>query len=512
MANTCENVGGGTYVPHARSAVVRAARLGLLLGVSGLYFLPSAAWAAQECGPLPPEGGPIICPAGEYPNGINYAAPDTALELRLEPGFVALGNSVIAGKKVKIVGPLGTSFRPSSNRDGAAALRVSAQGPVSVELDDVRIGLEATSNTDGIGIIVKRMNIKGQGDGITATGGGTGAVHILVGDVSTANGNGIRARNQKGPVEIRAGGVRANGGRAGGRANGSPAGGGAGGIFAFSETGEVRVTAENVTIRGAGVGVLAQSNEGAVFVAAGDVKTETGTAVAALGAAHVRVRSIKTDGGTGITAGGGQGPVTVTADRVVVRGPGVGIDGGGRGDTSITVESVFAGGKGINVVSGARLSINAGFVTAGNAGILGDTRGIGGLGVTAKRVTVLNKGPAIAVASRGPIDILAGTLTVRGEGGAIVAGGEGNVTVTAASVTTADGSAMALWSTSGTVTVNAGNVSAAGASADAIQVAAGTTSINISGTVTSASGRAVRVRAAATAAPARPRGDLLPVQ
>src|SRR5688572_20297709 len=90
----------GRYL-SARPRTLR--RASLLIGTS--FFLHAVpAWAVDECGPPPPGGGTVSCPAGEYPNGIDYVAPSD-LEILLQPGVVTRSTSAIeALGNVRLIG------------------------------------------------------------------------------------------------------------------------------------------------------------------------------------------------------------------------------------------------------------------------------------------------------------------------------------------------------------------------------------------------------------------------
>src|SRR3982750_3235054 len=91
----------------ARLKALRSASL--LLG-TGLFLHAAPAWAVNECGPPPPGGGTVTCPAGEYPTGIDYAAPGD-LEILLQPGVVTRGNSTMTSPGfIRLSGPTATTL------------------------------------------------------------------------------------------------------------------------------------------------------------------------------------------------------------------------------------------------------------------------------------------------------------------------------------------------------------------------------------------------------------------
>jgi hypothetical protein len=103
-------------------------------------ILAAPARAANECGPPPPPGQTLVCPAGEYPDGVFLSGFTGSSKVVLEPGFRARSSSVIFGVvNLDVIGPVDTLFESTDpDFEGAAALFVDTGGAVFVHIDDVR--------------------------------------------------------------------------------------------------------------------------------------------------------------------------------------------------------------------------------------------------------------------------------------------------------------------------------------------------------------------------------------
>ena len=120
-----------------RSSAISAARCGTAILL--LIGLVPAAQAANECGPPPPGGGTVTCPAGTYPGGIDYTIETRDdLEILLSPGVRAESTSSLrlAGGDLRLIGPADTVV--ASSRDDRGPVLASTSGSVFMDLDQVR--------------------------------------------------------------------------------------------------------------------------------------------------------------------------------------------------------------------------------------------------------------------------------------------------------------------------------------------------------------------------------------
>ena len=221
------------------------------------------------------------------------------------------------------------------------------------------------------------------------------------------------------------------------------------GLFALNQTGNVSITAGNISTTGNGLATIT-SNSSTNTVSVGNV----------------------TSGRPGIFAQGGT--VTVTAGNVTTSTNG-GTTTGGYGVGA----QAFNGD--VNVSTGAVSTVNGTGIFAIALNATGSSSVSGCPSVS----TIGNNAPAINASSSGTgsITIKCGAITTTGDMsyGAVAVANGGNVLVNTTSVTTAGMNAVgeaALTSGTGTVTTNAGTITTTGLGATGLIIRAGTGAID----------------------------------
>jgi hypothetical protein len=309
---------------------LRAAHFRLLLGASLFAYAmaPSIARAQQECGPPPPGGGTVTCPAGNYPNGIRYDVADD-LTVVLDPGVTTAGRVALlsfgAGTDLALRGPTNTSIN-STLFDGVIVF--TSNGTASVIVDRVAM----TGNSFGQGVAV--------------FGGGGAFVTANTIITSGTLGNGIGAGSAFGPIDIHSGSVITFGDYSIGIwADSRFAGSGA------------PVTIESRSIQTAGRNSPGISAPGAssVAIVSGSIATAGADSDGILatsigGPVSVTSHTVDTSGNNsaGISASSGTGTVTVASNRLSTTGadsPGV-VAVSDLGTVAVDVNSISATGAG----------------------------------------------------------------------------------------------------------------------------------------------------------------------
>jgi outer membrane autotransporter protein len=274
---------------------------GVATSAIALTFLgiSSTAQAQNECGIAPVGGGAVTCDTdgNPYSDGIIYASPVDDLAITLDEGVVidtsgnANGGVNVAGggdAAIAVNGDTDTSI--TTDAAGAfGVLAATSDGELTVMLDEVTtsgLGADAIRATStGGDVMVTSRNVSTEGDGATA----------------------VWATSSGGDVTVETtGAVVANGADAGG-------------IYAVSDTGNVAVTANDVTT-----------------VAADDANADSGrAAIYALGAnAAVNVTGTASTAGTGF---GGADSATIMAIAT-------------DGDASANIAGASASGDGVSAV------------------------------------------------------------------------------------------------------------------------------------------------------------------
>ncbi len=363
----------------------------LLLGTSLLHAAP--AWAANECGVPPPAGGTVTCTAGEYPGGIDYAAP-ADLEILLDPGVVTRSEStIVSAGDLRLIGPIDTGLNANLMAGGDRALDILGSGTVYTELDDligadlgaaeiegvgsvtfIADSIQSTSadfDTDTALVIRQTAALPGDPDSgvlarvnsISVTGDSprglsvsaeSGVARVEVGSIS-AIGDYVAGLTVNGPVvSIDVGSVTTSGTFI------APA------ISAFGQT--ISINVDSIRIAsGSGDGIFA-AGSGAITVVAGDIVTlgnfEGGIDVSG-GNGDVAVTSgtIATSGSNsgGIVATSTSGKISVASGRITTLGQGFssGIFASSQsGDVSVTSDLLQVSG---NSTASTLVGINADF-------------------------------------------------------------------------------------------------------------------------------------------------------
>lgn len=424
---------------------LRAAHFRLLLGTSLFAYAmaPSIARAQQECGPPPPGGGTVTCPAGNYPNGISYEVADD-LTVVLDPGVTTAGRvtllSFSAGTDLALRAPTNTSINSTFldgvivfTGNGTASVIVdrvtmtgnsfgqgvavfggggafvtsntittsgilgngigagSAFGPIDIHsgsvitLGDFSIGLWADSRfaVSGAPVTIESRSIQTAGrnsPGISAPG--ASSVAIVSGSIATAgaNSDGILATSIGGPVSVTSHTVETSGNNSAG-------------IFASSGTGTVAVDVNSISATGAGsAGIVVNSGTTSTVTIRGLVQsTDTFEVQARGGAATVNTTA------TGIIRG--QVSLTGRADRVDNAGQfdAIGTSFFGAGADAFNNSGAVTAFNGTAVFAGLETFTNAGRIDLRD-GAVGDTLNVTGafiggaegrLGVDASIATAL---------------------------------------------------------------------------------------------------------------------------
>jgi len=545
-----------------RRALARRALL--LLGTSfvACAVLPTAAIAQNECGPPPPGGGTVTCPpsGNPYPGGVNYDPVVQDLTVVLQQGVVVTGGVELG----TIVGAVDLSLQAGSGTQ----ISSGAQG---------REGVDIQATTGAVTIDAAAVSTTGlRAEGIQATAG-SGAITITSGTVSTlGNGStGILAETASGAIVINSGSVTT----AGNTFLGQPGviAAGAHGTEARSGSGPVTIGSTSVATGGSeAIGILAETDSGAIDITSGSVITQDGEGIDAEsidGDINIESGSVTTvgglfshgiiaqtdtgnividsgtvsvDHGVGLFAITQSGNITITSDSVTVTGSGAGINASGEyytgGDISVTSGTVVTHGfftTGIDADSRGAVSVVSGSVTTTGERAIGIEVASWNGGVTIVSGTVAtsgrdSRGIKVNAYNDAEVDITSGTVTTLGDNGdGIVAVADQDITITSTSVSTqghrangiyaytfADGDivvtsgaittagdtqnvpyggshGMELHANGGSVTVTSTTVATQGAGSRGIFATSNAGAINItSGTVTTAGAGAIGISAA----------------
>lgn len=385
--------GPWTVEEHIRASFRPLKRASLLIGAA-LLVDAAPAWAVDECGPPPPPGQPIVCPAGEYPNGVRLFT-NSGSEVRLEPGFISRNSSGIFGViGLRVVGPVNTLF-DVRDPQGGRALIVDAQGPTFVHIDDVTVTATAPQFAGGVSVTGSSSAVL-IADSVVARG--SSAVHVVelfpppffpplppptgaearVNSASTTGDSapGIIAFSQQGGSVIDSGTVATSGGASPGITS----------IGTFS-------TVRSGTVTTAGVnsaGIISLASGGDVSIVSANIVTQGGNS-------------------PGIRAASGSGAVVISAGNVSVAGSGShAIDVDTPATSSVSIGGLVQSGQGfavraaggpatVNILAGGtlrgRIELTAGADRINNAGTF-DAIGSSAFGAGADQFT---NGPAASV-------------------------------------------------------------------------------------------------------------------
>jgi hypothetical protein len=439
--------------PFARAGGVRLGRQPLrrasLLAATSLFLEAAPALAANECGPPPPGGGTVTCPAGEYPDGIDYVAPSD-LEILLQPGVVTRDASQIAtGGNIRLIGPTNTLLE---TKMGGVAVDVNAGGTAVVELDDIiNVGT-------GGSVVRANGSISFVADQVSSTGPGFGAVRLIllgpsgqvyarVNRLETFNAfnHGIEVEAAQGAVRLELGTVVTRGLYGGSQF--PPIVSRASGIWVVGRT--VSIDVVSVTTAGwlsRGIHVSAAQDAGIV---SGSVTT-TG-----LESNAIEVSSA--------------GTLAITSGRIAVSGAGSGgiaaTSAGNLNITSQTLDVTAAVFRDVQPFTFPRTVTPFGIQASSTKGNIAISSGT--LATTDPNVVGIS-----AFAPQGNVTISAGSTTT---GGSALGGGSvsGDVTINADMVSAGGARGISASTESGSAFVDVRNISVTGPSAVGIFVSAG---------------------------------------
>lgn len=447
-------------------------RASLLIGAT--FLLPIVpAWAANECGPPPPGGGTVNCPPGEYPNGIDYAAPDD-LEILLDPGVITRSESTItAAGDLRLIGPTQTTL---NSQLGEQALDLTGLGTVRVELDRV-FGKDAGGAVvRGVGSVTFIANSVSTSENATilfgalsvgqAAGGANTGVFVRVGAVFASGRNSVAASigASTGVARLEAGTISTSGSVSRALSIGGPvviadigrvSTSGMDSTALQASGGSLSIKVGTVSTTGAFSSAAFLSATGAVTFVADTVSILTNDLATALNAdsqsgdISLTVRNVEVGGrgfaglenSSGIRASSVSGNVLVDTETVLIRTAfGTGIDAGSR-DGNVRVDSgsltsqwntaltASSTGGAVDVVSRA-------IVTGGAAAILA-TSDTGPVTVTSSDINARldiqrSNLPAITASSRtGAVTVISDTLKGVSGRGIRATSDSGAVTVSA---------------------------------------------------------------------------------
>jgi Autotransporter beta-domain len=488
----------------ARIALRRAA----LLAGAGLFFQAAPAWAVNECGPPPVSDGTITCPAGEYPNGINYFVPFGATEFRIEPGFIARDGSFLLGRDVRVIGPVNTSFSTSpipGPSSFSVGLALFVLGPVFVDIDDAH---GTKPGDSGLSVLGSR-SVTVRADAVTSVGvrgvGVTEIFHVFASVDVPLTGVNLRVNSV------------------------STTGNNATGITASSEQGNVSVVVGTLTTAGNGSKGIIVDSHAVSTITSGTIKTsgDDSTAIHATGGTQVTLVSDRistsgafsygiiasTDGGPiGITSGtintvhqlseaihatvggGGGGAVTIKSDGIAGAGSGIyALTGGAVDIASNSIATTGNGSTGIDA-NGATVAINSGTIRTTGATAEGiQASAQGAIGIASGSVDTAGQGSEgiRASSTNGPVNITSGQVITRGQSGLlqpygiIARSSAGDVSITSGTVRTAADGADGISAFSGKDTrIVSDTISTTGRFAEGISASTNSGSLTInSGTV-----------------------------
>jgi len=407
--------------------------------------LPSAAYAADECGT--PAGGVVTCaPTGNpYGTGIRYAVSDTDpvqdLTIKLDDG-VAIDASGDGNAGIRAI-----------NGSTAGALTVSGAGSTI-----------HTSGSNAAGIFALNNNPAS-----------TGGVTVAAGDVSTSGyrSDGIYASTNyggSGDVSITAHDVTVSGAASTG-------------IVASTQTGDIAIDVAHVKASGdGGQGINAVANYGDLTINAGQVETSgtagRGISAYSAGTTNVTVGSLSTTGAGVYGEGGDAGGIMAVGTAVNVNVSGAVSTAGDYAvgiyaHTNHVASDATIGNPDINVSAGSVST--QGFASDAIHAV--NTAYNGDVNVTVGDVST--KGDyawgVYAAAQYGNVAVKTGQVTTSGAGGTgIIALANGFVQVDAAGVTTTGDNAAGIHTQTGNAwlsgtQIKAGSVSTSGANSNGIE-------------------------------------------
>jgi len=477
----------------------------LLLGTSVLVYaaMPAAALAQNECGPAPPGGGTVTCPAGNYPNGIAYPVVVDDLTVVLEPGVTTDATVEVrssgAGIDLRLEGGTNTSINATLN-DGV--LVDSPTGSIFVGVDDVaNTGASIAHGifAGGLGTVtVIADTVVTAGDhsaGIIAREGflnlgdppGTPlGASVTVNSVATSGVHsiGISADGEHGDVVVDAGTVTTTGFSSRG-------------IFALGADREIIVTSDSVTTSGGhsiGIYALGLSDPddpqlgGSILVDSNSVTT-TGNRATGIHA-EAPVNDITVNSNTISTSGDHAHGIEVLINPFAPYGPGSGnilIDSG-------TITTLGFDSDGIIAIGADDITITSGSLSTRGyrgVGIYASSDEFGNVVITSGTVaTAGNRSSGISAnAHHGDVFVESGAVTTAGDNaaGILASSYSGSVEVTSTDLIQTGGEGAAgivAVSTHAPITIDSRAVSTSGRFAHGISASSDNDNVVItSGTV-----------------------------
>lgn len=414
--------------PHGlhRAGKVSARLLcGTALGCSLIVLAaPGAARADDECGPN--NGATVICPAGDYPNGIRYTNIAQPLNLVLS-----------------------ASVNVSTAADGAHGVLVTGDLPtISIASD----GSIITTGASASGIHVE---------------GGAGQVTVGSNIIDTSgNGSaGLFVRTGAGSVTVNSGSIVTRGGPS---ADGNHY---AEGLAVFTDTGAIDITSGDVTVGGLYISGVVGVTRDADITITSDSITSTSSDSSSLYVRAWEGGDIVVDSGTivsrnqGIVALGTES-ISIVSDQIAIS------DSGDTGHFGLLIQS-----------SGGPVIIDSGVVTTAGprgTGIIGfgDT-----VSITSDEVATTGDGSlGIRASGAAGVEIVSGSVTTTGDilnvGGTLYfsrgidASSGGDVSIVSGSISTSGDGAEGIWtfSKTGAITIESESIVTAGANAHGILI------------------------------------------
>ncbi|MEM8589839.1 MAG: autotransporter outer membrane beta-barrel domain-containing protein [Pseudomonadota bacterium] len=498
------------------------ARLTLTTAMAGALLI-SYGGRASYAGSCPPVGGgAYFCSGGAVPGeagvSIDYGGPVTVTTSGAPPAGFGIDTTGTGDTAISIKADGGLTFDDTNTygsiitgdddglyakNENGGALAITTKGPLTGLAGD---GIEASNDADGTSLTISAAAVSGGAHGILAGNQGTGDLTITaVGPVTASDAQGIEARISNvangGDLTITTNGVNAGSSAidavhdgtgsieitANGTVNAGVGNTSSGvGIIAVigndGSTGDITVSADDVTGKQAGIEARNQGT-GSITVTADGLVTSTNVSAAGIRAENFRdgditISAAAVDGGrVGILASNrGDGSIYVTATGTVT---------GRAGDGILAADP--AGSNGLNV------RVVAADVRGGLGGIVAQNIGTGFLSVTAGNVTGEQRdGIRGSLVNGTDATISAGNVSAGRTGIVASNTGSGILSITAANVTgglggNGDGILARLGSDGDTLTISAAAVGGAGSGINAVSEGTGALSITTSGLVSAAS-------------------------
>lgn len=462
----------------------------------------SSAWAAEECGPVEPDGN-VVCEASGSPYGdVDYNGAD-GIDLTIPSGAVVNGSvSVLGDGDIKVTSEEGSAINGQilpaldiGSTSGTVTVTVAevtgglhgvaavAGGDVTVSADkvDATIAIQAESVDGNVFVEARELHADGDGGAGVVAVTGAGSIQVNVNEVHSQNAfynQGVAAFSESGDIVIEAGSIDIDGFRSEG-------------IRVETYSGDVSVKAGSIDITGGeivGISVVNDTGHTAIDADSVVLKGSVARGIFAASFAEIDVNAgyVETHGfiADGIQLLSTEGDIRATVGEIVTKGDwSAGISAETGGSVSFDIGSVTTRGEysdGVGAFAGGDVTLNVDNITVygnGSSGVIvgtseGDqTISVGSVLVRGRQ----DAGSAIATSTfSGKVDIEVRDAAVSLHGRGIVTQSvEDTVAVTVAEDATVSGKLGGIWVDSG-----AGS------------------RIDIAGTVTSSEGYAIEVTGA----------------